>query len=55
VLDGELTLVCEGETKICRAGDSFALPAGRGHAEESGPNGARYLAGRRYAVAPSAP
>jgi quercetin dioxygenase-like cupin family protein len=55
ILEGEMTLTCEGETKVCRAGDSFALPAGRRHAEQCGPVGVRYLAGRRHAVAPSAP
>ncbi len=49
VLEGEMTIFCEGEERTYRAGDSFAMKAGLSHTEKSGPFGVRYLAGRRYA------
>ncbi|MBV8937193.1 MAG: cupin domain-containing protein [Alphaproteobacteria bacterium] len=53
VLEGEMTVACDGEERTYRAGDTFAMSAGRRHAERSGPNGVRYLAGRRYHQAPA--
>jgi quercetin dioxygenase-like cupin family protein len=52
VLDGEMTIACEGEVRTYRAGDTFAMAAQRRHSERSGPQGARYLAGRRHPAAP---
>ena len=51
ILEGEMTIVCDGEERTYRAGDTFAMSAGCRHSERSGAAGARYLAGRRYAVA----
>ena len=48
VLEGEMTITREGREHLYRAGDTFAMDAGCRHAERSGPEGARYLAGRRY-------
>ena len=48
LLEGEMTVVCDGEQRTHRAGDVFAVSAGRRHTERSGPEGVRYLAGRRY-------
>lgn len=48
VLEGELTITREGRAQFYRAGDTFAMTAGCRHTERSGPEGARYLAGRRY-------
>ena len=48
VLEGEMTIVCEGEERTYRSGDTFAMSAGRRHVERCGPQGVRYLAGRRY-------
>ncbi|HEY1261468.1 MAG TPA: cupin domain-containing protein [Stellaceae bacterium] len=48
VLEGEMTLDCGGEAHTYRAGDTFAITAGRRHAEHAGTAGVRYLAGRRY-------
>ena len=48
VLEGEMTITSDGETRTYRAGDSFVMSSGRRHAERSGPQGVRYLAGRRY-------
>jgi len=48
ILEGEMTVVCDGEERAYRAGDTFAMTAGRRHTERCGPDGVRYLAGRRY-------
>ena len=53
VLEGEMTIVCDGEERTYRAGDTCALTAGRRHTERCGPEGVRYLAGRRYRQAPA--
>lgn len=47
VLDGDITLTVGGETSIYRAGDEFSMKAGCPHAEDIGPNGVKYLVGRR--------
>ena len=49
VLAGEVTLVCDGESRVYRAGDRFDMAAGREHAESFGPAGATILTGRRVA------
>jgi quercetin dioxygenase-like cupin family protein len=48
VLEGEMTVINEGKAHIYRAGDTFTMSAQCPHTEQSGPKGARYLAGRRY-------
>ena len=48
VLEGAMTITSEGQERTYRAGDTFAMTAGCRHTEQSGPEGARYLAGRRY-------
>jgi quercetin dioxygenase-like cupin family protein len=48
VLEGEMTITRDGHEHTYRASDTFAISAGRRHAERCGPEGARYLAGRRY-------
>ena len=53
VLEGEMTVGCGGEERTYRAGDSFAMAAGCRHTERCGPEGVRYLAGRRYQQAPA--
>jgi quercetin dioxygenase-like cupin family protein len=53
VLEGEMTIVCDGEERTYRSGDTFAMTAGRRHIERSGPQGVQYLAGRRYHQAPA--
>ena len=47
VLDGEITIVRGGKAQTFHAGDSCEVPAGTIHAEQVGPQGVRYLAGRR--------
>jgi quercetin dioxygenase-like cupin family protein len=53
ILEGEMTIVCGGEEHTYRSGDTFAMSAGRRHIERCGPQGVRYLAGRRYHQAPA--
>jgi quercetin dioxygenase-like cupin family protein len=51
VLEGAMTIAAEGAERTYRAGDTFTMSAGCRHSERSGPDGARYLAGRRYSAA----
>jgi quercetin dioxygenase-like cupin family protein len=51
VLEGAMTITAEGAERTYRAGDIFTMSAGCRHSERSGPDGARYLAGRRYSAA----
>ena len=53
VLEGEITIVCDGEECTYRSGDTFAMTAGRRHTERCGSQGVRYLAGLRYQQAPA--
>jgi quercetin dioxygenase-like cupin family protein len=48
VLEGAMTIASEGQERTYRVGDTFSMTAGCRHAEQCGPEGARYLAGRRY-------
>ncbi len=48
ILEGAMTIASEGQERTYRAGDSFSMTAGCRHAEQAGPDGAHYLAGRRY-------
>ena len=47
VLDGEITIAWGDVLRTYRAGDSYSLPAGTSHDEIVGPNGVRYVVGRR--------
>lgn len=49
VLEGAMTIASEGRERTYGAGDTFSMAAGCRHAEHAGPEGARYLAGRRFA------
>ncbi len=48
VLDGTFIVIQDGESVPHRAGEIFAVPAGKSHQEEIGPQGARILVGRKY-------
>jgi quercetin dioxygenase-like cupin family protein len=48
ILEGEMRVISEGAERTYRAGDTFAMSAGCVHTEYCGPEGVRYLAGRRY-------
>ena len=48
VIDGEITVTTEdGKATTCRTNDVFQLAAGIRHKEQVGPDGVRYLAGRK--------
>jgi mannose-6-phosphate isomerase-like protein (cupin superfamily) len=47
VLEGEMTLTSQGESRTYRAGEIFEMAAGCEHSECFGPAGAKTLAGRR--------
>jgi quercetin dioxygenase-like cupin family protein len=48
VLEG-LFIVCQDDQPVTyRSGDIFAVPAGKRHSEEVGPDGARILVGRKF-------
>jgi quercetin dioxygenase-like cupin family protein len=50
ILDGEMTVACNGKPMTFRAGDTCTMPAGTPHTEKygAGTAGVHYLAGRRY-------
>ncbi len=50
VFGGGITIVRDGKAETFCAGDSYPVPAGTLHAEQAGPEGVAYLAGRRTAV-----
>lgn len=47
IIDGEFTITVGGLPRHYSAGDIFRLPAGTSHSERAGPQGVKYLAGRR--------
>ena len=53
ILEGAMTIASEGGEHTYRTGEIFEIPAGRPHSETAGPDGVRYLAGRRYQSASS--
>ena len=46
VVQGEMWLTVDGETRHLRPGDRFELPPGKPHAEKYGPQGATYWVAR---------
>jgi quercetin dioxygenase-like cupin family protein len=50
VLEGEMTIACNGKPQTFRAGDTCSVPAGTPHTEKygAGSAGVHYLAGRRH-------
>jgi quercetin dioxygenase-like cupin family protein len=47
ILDGEIHIVVDGHETTYRPGDVFHLPHAIDHIETYGPEGVRYLVGRR--------
>ena len=47
ILEGEMTLVMDGQTHTFRAGERCDVPAGTGHSVKMGPAGCRYLIGEK--------
>lgn len=48
VLSGEITLIRDGKPETFRAGDHCEISKGCMHAEQVGPEGAAYIAGKAY-------
>ena len=51
ILTGAMTIHRDGAAHTYGPGESCAVPAGARHAEQVGPEGVTYLAGRRAAAA----
>jgi quercetin dioxygenase-like cupin family protein len=49
VLDGQITLTVAGKPSTYRPGDVFTMASGCAHIEDIGPEGVRYVTGRRAA------
>ncbi len=47
ILDGEMTIVSEGQTQTVRAGGRFDVPANTIHSATMGPNGCKYMVGEK--------
>ncbi len=47
VLSGEMTVTTESGATTCRASDTDSLVAGTPHSEKVGPEGVRFLVGRK--------
>lgn len=48
ILEGALTLSCNGQSRTFKAGETFTLARDSLHAESYGPEGAVTLSGRRH-------
>ncbi len=47
ILDGEMTVTSEGQTRTYRVGERFDVPANATHSARMGPKGCGYLVGER--------
>lgn len=47
VLQGALTVDCDSESTTCNAGDDFTLAAGISHVERVGPDGVKFVFGKK--------
>lgn len=47
ILAGEIRIDVDGESRLYRVGEVFHLAAAQPHSESYGPDGVRYLVGRR--------
>lgn len=47
ILEGEMTLTSEGETRTYKAGDRVDVPAHTIHSARMGPRGCKYLVGEK--------
>ena len=47
ILDGEMTLMAAGETRIFSVGERRDVPAGTKHSAQMGPRGCKYLIGEK--------
>lgn len=53
VVEGEMWLTCDDQTRHLHPGDTFTLERGRMHTERYGSSGATYLVARRNVSSPS--
>ncbi len=51
LLEGELTLSWDGQQRTFQAGEIFTMAAGCEHTEWFGPQGAKYIVGRKMEAA----
>lgn len=47
ILDGEILLRIDGAEQVCKTGQLFHLRANQPHSERYGPEGVRYVVGRK--------
>jgi len=47
ILEGEMTVTMNGETRTYHAGERFDIPAGAVHSARMGPAGCHYLVGEK--------
>ncbi len=47
ILDGEISLVIDGQARLYKVGDRCDVPAGTVHSAQVGPHGCEYLIGER--------
>jgi quercetin dioxygenase-like cupin family protein len=47
IVEGELHIRVDDDERVYRVGDVFHLPANMAHAERYGPQGVKYLVGRK--------
>jgi quercetin dioxygenase-like cupin family protein len=47
ILEGEMTLTMNGESRTYRAGERRDVPAGTVHSAKMGPQGCRYIVGEK--------
>lgn len=47
VLDGEMTVIMGGKTRIFKKGERFDVPAGELHSAKAGESGCRYIIGEK--------
>ena len=54
VLEGELTVICDGRETTCRAGDTVEIERGVEHSERYGPGRVALIAGLKHPAGPDA-
>ncbi len=47
ILEGEMTLTCQGKTQTVKQGERLDVPANTVHSARMGPSGCRYLIGEK--------
>jgi quercetin dioxygenase-like cupin family protein len=47
IVEGQMTVTCQGKTQTYKAGERFDVPANTIHSAQMGPKGCRYLIGEK--------